>query len=427
MRIAMFTNTYRPHVGGVARSVDFFAEDLRAAGHQVLVAAPEFPGVDGAQHDEYLLRVPAIQEFNGSDFSVRLPAPLRIYQTVASFGPVVVHSHHPFLMGDTALRVAHHRSLPLVFTHHTLYERYTHYVPLDSEAMKRFVIRLATAYANHATRVVAPSESIARLIRERGVRPPVEVIPTGVDLEFFARGRGDAFRKAHGIPSDAAVVGHLGRLAPEKNLAFLARAMAVFMAERPGFRFLVVGEGPSRETIRDCFEAQGIADRLVLAGEANGQALADAYQAMDLFVFASQSETQGMVLAEAMAAGKPVVALDASGVREVVRDNVNGRLLPADAGLQDFAAAVAAFFDRPELADRWAAQALATARAFSRAASAQKLVQVYEAAAAETCCPAENPHRLTIHEELLERLKLEWELVAQKMSAAADAVRSEDR
>jgi len=319
MRIVMFTNTYKPHVGGVARSVDFFAEDLRREGHRVLVVAPEFPGAEDAD-PETLLRVPAIQEFNGSDFSVRLPAPFRIEPLLEAFAPEIIHSHHPFLMGDTAVRVARGRNLPLVFTHHTLYEQYTHYVPLDSEAMQRFVIHLATDYANFSTRVVAPSRSIAGLIRSRGVRSPVDVVPTGVDLAFFGSGQGQRFRRKHRIPEDAVVAGHLGRLAPEKNLTYLAHALVQVVAERPAARFLVVGAGPSSEAIQACFDDQGFANRLIMAGELSGQALVDAYDAMDLFVFASQSETQGMVLAEAMAAGKPVIALDASGVREVVSD-----------------------------------------------------------------------------------------------------------
>lgn len=426
MKICMFTNTYKPHVGGVARSVDFFTEDLRAEGHRVLVVAPEFPDTEN-DADEEVLRVPAIQEFNGSDFSVRLPAPFRVDQKVDEFDPQVIHSHHPFLMGDTALRVARGRNLPLVFTHHTLYEQYTHYVPLNSEAMARFVMRLATDYANFCTRVVAPSRSIAELIRQRGVLQPVDIVPTGVDLAFFSSGRGEPFRRQYQIPPDAAVIGHLGRLAPEKNLEYLARAVADFAADHPESRFLVVGEGPSRAEIRQCFKDRQVEDRLILAGELTGQALADAYQAMDLFVFASKSETQGMVLVEAMAAGKPVIALDASGTREVVTDGGNGRLLDADAETDAFAAAIAQYFESPQRARKWRNEAGKTAREFSRRTCADKLMTVYRRAVEE--------HRrgmppgaqaLPIYDELLEKIKCEWELISKKMSAAADAVRTDE-
>jgi 1,2-diacylglycerol 3-alpha-glucosyltransferase len=145
MKIAMFTNTYLPHVGGVARSVQTLEEACRAEGHEVRIVAPEF---EGAQPSPRVLRVPAIQNFNGSDFCVRLPFPNLVRDFMEEFQPDIIHSHHPFLLGDSALREGWKMKVPVVFTHHTLYERYTHYVPLDSEALKRMAVQLATDYCN---------------------------------------------------------------------------------------------------------------------------------------------------------------------------------------------------------------------------------------------------------------------------------------
>ncbi len=179
--------------------------------------------------------------------------------------------------------------------------------------MKRFAIRMATEYANLCNHVIAPSESIAAVLRQRGVTTPVTAIPTGIDRERFTHGDGAAARRRIGLPPEAFVVGHIGRLAPEKNLPFLARAVASFVATEDRARVLIAGLGPAREEIRAIFEGRGLADRLHLVGTLEGQELSDAYQAMDVFVFASQSETQGMVLAEAMAAGVPVIAVAAPG------------------------------------------------------------------------------------------------------------------
>ncbi len=142
MNILMMTNTYLPHTGGVARSVAWFSEEYRRQGHRVLVVAPTFPHAPAEEPD--VIRLPAIQNFNGSDFSVRLPAPGLLVGALDRFEPEIVHSHHPFLTGDTALRVASSRNLPLVFTHHTMYEHYTHYVPGDSPPLRRLSERLAT-------------------------------------------------------------------------------------------------------------------------------------------------------------------------------------------------------------------------------------------------------------------------------------------
>ncbi|WP_105104205.1 glycosyltransferase [Microbulbifer pacificus] len=325
MNIVMLTNTYLPHVGGVARSVDAFCREYRKQGHHVLVVAPEFS--EKIDNELDVVRIPAIQNFNGSDFSVALPLSGELTERLDFFEPDLVHSHHPFLLGMTALRIARSRELPLIFTHHTLYERYTHYVPADSETLKRFVIELATRYANLASMVFAPSESVADLLRERGVKKPIAVVPTGVQLAHYRNGDGGALRKRYGIPETAFVIGHLGRLAEEKNLEFLANVVLELMHRNDDIHFLLVGSGPMQQRIADQFEAQRCSSRLHLTGTLQGEAQRDAYSAMDVFGFSSTSETQGMVLTEAMAAGVPVVALDASGSREVVEDHINGRLV----------------------------------------------------------------------------------------------------
>ena len=146
MNILMMTNTCTPHVGGVARSVERFTSEYRRRGHRVLVVAPIFENMPSQEVD--VVRIPAIQHFSGSDFSVVLPIPAFLISAVEAFEPDIVHSHHPFLVGGTALRIAHLHETPLVFTHHTMYEQYTHYVPGNSAVLKRFVIKLTTSYAN---------------------------------------------------------------------------------------------------------------------------------------------------------------------------------------------------------------------------------------------------------------------------------------
>jgi 1,2-diacylglycerol 3-alpha-glucosyltransferase len=418
MRIVMMTNTYLPHVGGVARSVDGFCRALRDLGHQIMVIAPEFPGIPEAETD--VVRVPAIQRFNGSDFSVRLPVPGLLDEPLERFHPDLIHSHHPFLLGDTALRVASTRGLPVVFTHHTLYEEYTHYVSSDSDAIKRFVIDLSTGYANLCDHVIAPSQSVAAMLQQRGVTSPITVVPTGVELPKFAKRSGRRIRKTLGIPQDAFVSGHIGRLAPEKNLMFLTRAVARFLQERPQAWFLVAGSGPLDGPMKAHFGEAGVLERVRFAGILQGRDLADAYDAMDVFAFASKSETQGMVMAEAMAAGTPVIALDASGVREVVRDGVNGRKLAVED--QDaFSAALAWYADLPgDKQKAMSRQALRTARGLSSAASAAKLASVYQTVIKRKASwevPEEG-----MWASAMRRIAAEWKLLGTIAHAAGTAL-----
>jgi glycosyltransferase involved in cell wall biosynthesis len=416
MNILILTNTFTPHVGGVARSVEAFTAEYRKRGHRVLIVAPEFPNMPQDEVD--VVRINAIQNFNASDFSVALPIHPQLSETIDDFRPDVVHSQHPFLLGNTALRLARHRELPLVFTHHTLYEQYTHYVPGNSPALKRFAIELATRYANLSDQVFAPSESIRDLLLERGVSTPIAVVPTGVRLENFARGNGDAMRRELGIPADAFVVGHLGRLAPEKNLEFLTRAVVDFISRNSRAHFLVIGTGPSEATIRETFADSGMEAKLYIAGILQQKQLTDALHAMDLFAFASTSETQGMVLTEAMAAGLPVVALDAPGAREVVRDSQNGRLLP-QATLTTFSAALQWVFDLPpERLHGLKQAALATAEAFSMPNSADKALTCFEALKSRTITAIGRDE--LDWEEAINFINTEWDIL-KSLAIASEA------
>jgi 1,2-diacylglycerol 3-alpha-glucosyltransferase len=381
MNILMFTNTFTPHVGGVARSVQRFTREFRRQGHRVVVVAPEFEGMPETEVD--VVRLPAIRHFSGSDFSVPVPLPGRVSRTLKDLGPQVIHSHHPFLLGETALRVAASHNLPVVFTHHTLYERYTHYLPGESPRLQRFALELATGYGNLCDAVIAPSRSVADLLADRGVKVPVEIIPTGVDLDVFSPGEGTPLRTRLGLPPGTFLVGHVGRLAEEKNLPFLARSVARFMGEEPRAHFLLAGTGPAGEAMCRVFEGLGLGNRQHRLGVLGADELVDAYRAMDVFAFASQTETQGMVLAEAMAVGIPVVAVDGPGVRELVRNGINGRLLPGldESGLAEALAWVAGL--APENRRRLREAALHTAGDFSIGRTAGLVLSLYRRLLAE--------------------------------------------
>lgn len=417
MKIVMFANTYVPHVGGVARSVSTYEEELRRRGHDVRIVAPQFEGA--MESTEHVLRTPAVQNFNGSDFSVTIPQPGLVAEFLDQVRPELLHSHHPFLLGDAALRAASTRRLPLVFTHHTMYEQYTHYVPLDSEALQRVVVQMATEYSNLCTHVIAPSQSIAEVLAKRGVTTPISVIPTGIDLAFFGSGNGAAFRQEFGIAPDALVVGHVGRLATEKNLEYLARAVGAFLAKRPDGVFAVIGSGESCGPIEEAFSRFARPDQLVMPGCRTGQALADAYAAMDLFAFSSQSETQGMVLAEAMAAGTPVVALDGPGVRDLMTP-ANGRMLPADALESEFAAELAEVARDQGALRRLGESARRSIHDYGLEACASRMLALYEQLIAENA-DRRDPDPAP-WDRLLRRLEVEWNLLVEKTTALSAAV-----
>jgi 1,2-diacylglycerol 3-alpha-glucosyltransferase len=423
MKIAMFTNNYVPHVGGVARSVKTLEDECRRNGHAVRVFAPEFgPEAPGTCGD--VLRVPAIRNFHGSDFSVRLPLPSSVHSALLEFAPDLIHSHQPLLMGITALREAWKLRVPIVFTHHTLYEEYIHYLPLlDSAALapilRRCAIKLANEYSNRCSQIVAPSASVRTLLLERGVTTPIEVIPTGIDTGFFASGDGGRMRGRLAIAPRARVIGHLGRLVQEKNLPFLADAIKQVLQRHRDAVFLLVGDGSALPGVIATLAAERAAGRLLTPGRLLGSDLADAYAAMDIFAFASTSETQGIVLAEAMAAGKPIVALDAPGVRDILRDGLNGIMLARDATSAEFAAALEQLLGDPGLHHIYAAAAKATAEEYAETACAGKVLKLYQRVLEQY---AHSEDEANAWDRVLTAVEIEWELLIAKMAVAGAAV-----
>ncbi len=419
MNIMMFTNTYAPFVGGVPRSVKSFTDEYRGRGHEVLVVAPHFEG--GPRQDKDVVRVPAIQRFNGSDFALPVPVPGLLTTAFEGFSPQIVHSHHPYLLGDTALRVAASRRIPMVFTHHTMYERYTHYFPGHSPKYASFIRDLVVGYCNLCDAVVAPSDTVAKMLVERGVEAYIEVIPTGVVPEEFSGADGSGFRERVGISPDVFLVGYVGRLAPEKNLGFLARAVALFLREEKQAHFLVVGQGPSMAEIEEIFAEHGISSLLHPVGILQHNELAAAYASMDVFAFASQSETQGMVLTEAMAARTPIVAVDAPGVREVVRDGENGRVLARE-DVEEFAAALLWVSSlNPEAKKQLLEGVAATVEEFSMRRSSSRALSLYESLLNSSKPKDIESSLWTTSRKLIEE---EWKIVETFFHAMGRTVRS---
>ncbi len=377
MNILMFSNTYLPHVGGVARSVSGLVAGLRAKGHNVLVIAPEFDGAEGDADN--VIRIPAVTNFTGNDFSIPIPLSRKISHRIRAFAPDVIHSHHPFLLGDTALKTSAELNIPIVFTHHTRYDIYSHYLAQGSKRFQRLALSVSLGYCDLCDKVIAPSESIAEFLRLNNLATPVAVIPTGVDPAKFEGGDGARARKTLGIPQGAFVAGHVGRLAAEKNLDYLAEALIPFLSATPNAHAVFTGDGPARADLARRMDKAGLARRVHFTGILQNGALRDTFAAFDVFAFSSLSETQGLVLAESMMAGVPVVALDAPGVREVVTDSVNGRLLPRNTPPADFAAELTQFAALPaETRRKMAEKAHETAQNYSLDSCNARVIAIYE-------------------------------------------------
>jgi glycosyltransferase involved in cell wall biosynthesis len=343
MRILLTSETYLPYLSGVTVSVDALARGLGARGHEVLVLAPrpggsrrpEGVGSPGPEPGYAWLPSYLLPRIVPEGY--RMPIPLPWTDAMADarrFAPQVVHAHSPFVTGLLARRLARAAAAPLVFTHHTRFADYGHYLgPLagpGAALADAYLARFWTACAA----VIAPSTDLAVEIRARMQAPTplhdrVHVIPTGVDVAAIGALPGLDPRPAAGWPADAIVVATLGRLAPEKSPMTILEAVARAADRVPLLRLDVIGGGPSEGDLRERASRPDLAGRVYFTG---GLPRTDALARLagaDLFAFASRTETQGLVLAEALAAGLPAVAVDGPGVRDSVRDGIDGTVVPA--------------------------------------------------------------------------------------------------
>ena len=380
MRVVLTTESYLPYLSGVTVSVDALARGLRAIGHEVLVVAPrpargariEPVGSPGPTPRHAWLpsyQPPAVAP---PDYRMPLPIPWTgALREVHAFAPEVIHAHSPFVTGLLARRLARSVGAPLVFTHHTRFTDYTHYLgPLAAPGS-----RLTDAYLRGFWRacaaIVAPSEDLAIMIRERvgaDRAARVHVIPTGVDVAGIRALSPVDPRPGCGWPSSAVVVASLGRLAPEKSPALLMDAFALAAASVPDLRLLVVGGGPSEAELRARAASPDLAGRVHMTGTLSRPEALARVAGADLFLFTSRTETQGLVLAEALSAGLPAVAVEGPGVADSVRDGVDGIIVAAspDGSLANrLAAAVVELAGNDELRSRLAARARSDAGRFA--------------------------------------------------------------
>ena len=338
LRIVLTTESYLPYLSGVTVAVDALARGLGAAGHEVLVVAPrpargaviESVGSPGPPPRHAWL--PSYQPAAVAPPAYRMPWPSAV-RAAHDFRPDVVHAHSPFVTGVIARRLARAAAAPLVFTHHTRYADYAHYLGPLATPGRRLIDAYLRAFWRACDAIIAPSSDLGDAIRA-GIGADrasvVEVIPTGIHVAGIQALNAIDPRPPAAWPPEAVVVASLGRLAPEKSLDALLAAIARAAASVPQLRLLVVGGGPSEGRVRARCAEPDLAGRVHLTGALPRPDALARIAGADLFLFTSRTETQGLVLAEALSAGLPAIAVDGPGVRDSVRDGVDGMVVAAD-------------------------------------------------------------------------------------------------
>jgi glycosyltransferase involved in cell wall biosynthesis len=378
VQIAFFTNFYLPVVNGVSRSVESFREALMRQRHNVFVFAQATNGYEDKV--PFIFRYPALNLPVSIEVPAVIPVSSFVDQLLPILKPDVIHTHHPILLGQTAARKAKELNVPLIFTFHTRYQEYTHYIPLPQEAIQDFIKSAIQNWLKTFMRmcqhIVIPSESMKEiLIRDYGLQDSYTVIPTGMDLTPYTKADGNELRARLGWQNDKVLIS-IGRLAQEKNWPTLLEAVKKVVRKHPDLRVVIIGDGVEKNNLLALTNELGIAERVTFTGELPFSEVPAYLKAADLFAFASITETQGLVTMEAMAAGLPVVAVDASGTSDIVDEGKQGFLVPNDPAAM--AKSIDKLLNSPGLMRRFKKNALAKAKTFDVDVQTARLLEVYE-------------------------------------------------
>lgn len=380
MNIAIFTNNYLPNPYGVAGSIESFRKEFEKLGHNVYIFAPETRGY--VSENPRVFFYPALNlRFKNVRFPIAIPYSYRLDRILENLEIDVVHCQHPNLLGSAGRSWAQKKNVPLVFTWHTLYDKYAHFVPLiPSSWAAKWAIRNAVKFANTCDQIVVPTQGVKNIIETWGVtNENIVAIPTGVEESLVAINAREKARREYEISNDEIVITLVCRITPEKNVLFLANAMKIILQKNKKVVFVLAGDGSDLVEVKKMLTTKEIGQRLRCFGIVNGEEKSRIYAMSDIFVYASKSETQGMVLTEAMSAGLPIVAVDATGARDLVENGQTGFLVEENETA--FVGAVQKLIDGENLRKSFGANAqkIAMEKYTSQACSA-KMLAIYDEA-----------------------------------------------
>jgi glycosyltransferase involved in cell wall biosynthesis len=380
VRVLFVSDVYFPRVNGVSTSIRTFRQDLATCGVETLLVVPSYVQSGTPPEEPGIMRVAASGiPKDPEDRRMRWGALNRLLRTIPRGQVDLVHIQTPFVAHYAAARFARNNGLPCVATYHTFFEEYLHhYVPVLPRGIGRYLARRFTrSQCSDVQALIAPSDPMRDILLEYGVSTPIHVLPTGLPADRFNPGIPERFRTEQRIPEGRPLVTYVGRVAHEKNIEFLVKVFVEVRKVAPQAMLVIAGEGPAREPLRQLVVRLGLEKDVHFAGYLDrNTGLLDCYAAANVFVFASRTETQGLVLLEAMAQGAPVVSTAELGTRSVLKSGCGA--LVVEEKLQPFADAVVRVLQDEALRTDLAERGRSYARTWSSAIMARRLADLYE-------------------------------------------------
>ncbi len=383
MKIGIFTETYHPTINGVVVSIDTFRREMEKRGHHYYIFAPQPSQATSkvkVPKDDAVFRFPSISFPHESIYPLALALPSPI---AAQFFPLdlikeldIIHIQHYSLMGQYGLGLAKRFNIPTVYTYHTMAELYAQYFPVVGALSEPFIRALTRSTAHRASHVITPTASVKKYLQRIGVKGPISILPTGIQTSQYHRVSKHYLEEHYHIPSNRNILLFVGRLAAEKNVHFLLKAFQVIAKKRTNTHLVLVGDGPDRESFVKTVAKMGLTARVTFTGFIDHKETLKLFGTGDIFAFPSVTDTQGIVILEAMAAGTIPVAVDRLGPHDIIKDGVSGKLTGLN--LKDFSDTICHLLDNKVMRKKMAVAARYQAQQFDAAVTAQTLENLYE-------------------------------------------------
>lgn len=407
MKIGIFTECYKPIINGVVNSILGFKYGLKQLGQEVFVFCPTYPDYQDDPKDKNIVHCQSLPLPGKSGYHFIFPLDDKIKQIAKTLD--IIHVQHPFIMGDRAADVAKEFNLPIVFTNHTQYEQYSHYIPISKEIVQRSIEWYIKGFSQRVDMIIAPAQGIVRVLKKYGVKTLIAIVPNGIDIARFKKKPDkkevDKLRIKYGIKETDKVLIFTGRIAEEKNLTFLLKAFAKLTfchrenpddsiggrgdlvalnkiaSARPRndhfkSKLLLVGGGPQKEHFQNLIKELGLENRAIITDYALYQEMPNYLALGDIYVTASQSEVHPLTVIEGLAAGLPAVIVQAPGTGDIVTDKIDG--LVAKDNINDFAAKIEYLLHDRKMYKKLSVGAQKTAKKYSIEATTKRLLEVYQ-------------------------------------------------
>jgi len=376
----MISDVYFPRINGVSTSIKTFREELTELGHEITLIAPEYP--NHTETDPDIIRIASrYLLIDPEDRLMKRKIISSLKHELSNKQFDLLHIQTPFMAHYAGIELSKALNIPRVVTYHTHFEEYLyHYLPFVPKSIMRFAARwFNRQQCNDVDSVIVPSTAMLDILKKYDIHKPIEIIATGIDDRFFTPGNGARFRQQYNIEQDRPVLVHIGRLAHEKNIDFLLQMLLELRKTVPDILLVIAGEGPAREHLTKLSCSLSIENNVLFVGYLDRETtLLDCYCAGDIFIFASKTETQGLVLLEAMAQKIPVVSLSILGTKDIL--DAGKGVIVADEDIIDFSEKISRIINTPELHKQLSEEAYDYARTWSSKAFAEKKQAFYQKA-----------------------------------------------